>query len=887
MKQKLVNCKQNTCKMSRYLILLVSLFISLSTFSQHSINGKVVDNNGESLSYATVTLLNPSDSTLKFFGVTKSDGVYQIKNIKADEYILQFSFVGMETSSDKISIPSAKGDNLGIKKMKPSALQEVEVMGEYVPISFKSDTVEFNSKAFTTKPHDVAEDLLKKIPGIEVDESGNLKALGEDVQKVLVDGKEFFGKDTKVATKNLPANSIEKVQVYDKRSEEADFMGIDDGVRDRTINLILDAKHKKGSFGDVEAGYGTDEHYKLASKLYRFTGKTQMAVLGMYNNVNEFGYSRKGHGNFGQQVNGLNTTGAGGLNWSYNPKDKNRYFLSYLGRSTKTILEQDKLKESFSESGSFLQDSDLDRNETDSPHDINLGVRHNFNKNQKLTIDGDANIANNSTTSRMLTNTSLNGLVLNSWDNTDNNNSNETGADAKVVYIAKLNNGRTQLKTNIKGQYEETSTELDWINLGTFYNPDQSKTQAQFRNNDINKTRISANPTVVQEIKQFWYLSANMAFGWRTQNLDRSQGNPEENTVIDSLGASFTTHNNFIRPAVSLRRSTANKQFNISLGVGFDGQSTDLPGYETEDKSYVHLLPSFSYNNSYKKGRKISFRYNSDVDMPAVNQLLPLVNNLNPLSLYSGNLDLKPEYSHSLIASWSIFDQYSFTSLFSRLNAGYTKDKIALSQIIHEDFSQTIMPVNVKDHYTAGSFIYFSTPIRPLGLELRLNSHESWNRGINMVNGQENVNTNLSHSVKLSFSNRNKEKWYINVGGSISLTNSKFSIADSLETTYYNSSYFVELRYSPVEKWNFEADGNIVNYNAKDLSESISIPMLNAAVSYYFLKGNKGSISIKGYDLLDKSQNITQMYGTNFIQQVESNVLGRRIMLELKVKFGK
>ena len=866
--------------------IIIALLISMSGFAQYSVTGKVFDDKNEALIYATVTLLNPVDSTLKYFGVTKSDGTYQIKNIKPNDYLIQYSFVGMVTEIDKIIIPGKKGDNLGNKIMKPTSLEEVEVMGEYIPIQFKSDTVEFNSKAFDTKPHDVAEDLLKKIPGIEVDESGNLKAMGEDVQKILVDGKEFFGKDPKVATKNLPADAISKVQVYDKKSEEADFMGIDDGVRDRTINLILDEKHKKGSFGNVEAGVGYEDLYNVSGKFYRFSGKSQIAALGMYNNVNEFGYSQKGHGGFGQQINGLNTTGAGGFNLSYNATDYNRYFISYLGRSTTTLLEQKSLKENYREDGSYYQDSKYENDETDSPHEINFGIRHNFNPNNNLTLDGDLNISSNSYLSKTLTNTSLGVSALSNWNSLTNSSSDNTNGSAKLVYIVKLNNGKTQIKTNISGNYSEDLSDLSWTNTGEYFNPDYLSTSSQFKNVDTRSNSLSANPTLVQEIADFWYLNGNIDFGMANENHDRIQGNPTDNSVIDSLSADFSVSNNFIRPALSIEKSTANKQFTLSMGADFQTQSNDLYELVGEGKTYFHFIPGFSFNNSYQKGRRFSVRYSSGVNMPSVTQLFPVINNLNPVSMYQGNLLLKPEYNHNLSASWSIFDQFSFTSLFTRLRAEYTKDKIGLSHTTNEDLIQIIKPVNVDYNFSLSGMMYFSVPIRPLNVKLNLNLHESWNNGMSLVDSIENVNTTLTHYVKLSLSNRNKDKWQLNVGGSLNLTTSQFSISDSQNNTYFNTSYFAEIGYTPTQKWGFDLDGNIVNYNAKDLSESISIPLINAGVSYFFMKGNRGSVSIKGYDLMDKSKSISQTTGINYIQQVESNVLGRRVMLVLKMKFG-
>ncbi|MCF8374289.1 MAG: outer membrane beta-barrel protein [Bacteroidales bacterium] len=869
--------------MTRYLLILLLSFTYLTAFSQHSITGKVKDDTGEALSYATVTLLNPGDSTLKYFGVTKSDGVFQIKNIKPANYIIQYSFVGMITSSEPITIPGNKGENLDDKVMKSKSIGEVEVVAEYVPIAFKSDTVEFNTKAFETKPHAVAEDLLKKIPGIEVDESGNVKAMGEDVQKVLVDGKEFFGKDLKVATKNLPADAVKKVQVYDKKSEEADFMGIDDGVRDRTINLILDEKHKKGSFGDVEAAVGYEDLYKASAKLYRFSGKSQIAVLGMYNNVNEFGYSQKGHGDFGKQINGLNTTGAGGFNLSYNATDYNRYFMSYLGRSTKTLLEQNTLKENYTDKGSYFQDIDFNNDETDSPHEINFGIRHNFNPRHNLTLDGDINISSNSYLSKNLTNTSFGDTVLNSWDNLTNSESDNTNASAKLVYIAKLNQSKTQLKTNVTANYEEEASDMSWTNTGGFFNPYFSN---QYKKNSTRKTGISADPTIVQEIGNFWYLTGDVDFGIQNESYDRTQGNSSETNFIDSLSADFSIANSSITPALSIKKSTAQKNFNITLGVDWEKQDRNLADQALEGKSYFYFLPSMSYSNSYRTGRRLSVRYSSNVGMPSASQLFPVINNMNPVSMYQGNLNLTPEYRHNINAHWSVFDQFSFTSLFTRFNAGYTKNKIGLSHTTNADYTQIIMPVNVDYNYSLSGMVYFSTPIRPLGIEINIRSNEAWDKGISLVDSIDNVNTTMTHSFRLSVGNRNKDRWQLNVGGSLSLTNSKFSIADTLNNNYFNTTYFAEVGFTPTDKWSFELDGNIVNYNAKNLSESINIPLLNAGVSYYFLKGNKGSLSIKGYDLMDKSISISQTSGVNYIQQVESNVLGRRFMLEFKVKFG-
>ena len=198
---------------NRLILSILSLFLASPILAQHALTGIVSDEQGEALGYATVALLNPTDSILNYFGVTDNKGSFRIRNIKEGDYLMQYSFVGMETLYKNISIPVPDGEDLGTQALAPNALEEVTIIEEYIPITFKSDTVEFNPNAFNTKSNAVVEDLLKKIPGIEVDQAGNMKALGEDVVNVRVDGKEFFGRDPKVATKNLPADAILKVQV--------------------------------------------------------------------------------------------------------------------------------------------------------------------------------------------------------------------------------------------------------------------------------------------------------------------------------------------------------------------------------------------------------------------------------------------------------------------------------------------------------------------------------------------------------------------------------------------------------------------------------------------------------------------------------------------------
>lgn len=870
------------------ILTLILAGCSLFAMAQHTVKGKVTDDTDKALSFTTVALLNPVDSTLMFFGVTNEDGLYKIKNVKPGNYLMQFSYVGMQTHYDEVSIPAASGDDFGTKKLSASLLEEVIVEAEYVPIKFKSDTVEFNANAFDTKPDAVVEDLLKKIPGVEVDKSGNVKAMGEDVTKVLVDGKEFFGKDTKVATKNLPADAIEKIQVFDKKSEEAEFTGIDDGVQDRTINLLLNKENKKGYFGDAEVGVGTDDRYNAKGNLFRFSSKLQSALLGMYNNINDFGYSGKGHGNWGQQIDGENTTLAGGLNLSYNAEGNNRYFLSYLASSNEKILEQQTATENFLNDESYEQYQNLDKVENGVPHKINFGVRHNFNKKHNFTLDGDVNLSTDAIEDQIFTNSLLNSNPVNNLVNLTNDNSSSVDASARAVYIAKLNGQNTQLKVNLNSAYTSGLSEIDWANTTTLYDPEMITVVDQYQDNNTEELNLTVNPTLIQRISPYWFVNLSAPVGLNNENLDRKQGaHREEATYEEEFSPNFSANETFVRPALSIQRNTKNSQISFTLGATVNQFDKILESTSLGKDNYTYFTPGFRYQNQYKKGRRIRVRYNTSVNMPSVNQLVPVVNNINPLSLYEGNIDLTPEYRHNMNVSWSIFDQFSFTSLFARLSGSYTKDKIGTSQSFNEDFIRVIKPVNVDYQYTASSMIYFSTPIRRLGMKVNVVSRENWSKGISFVNSEENILTSITHSLDLSLENRNTEFWFVKVGSGISLTDAQFSIAEKMNNVYFNTSYYADLRYTPNDHWSFETGADVANYNSESLEEVVSIPLLSASVSYFFGKGEKMSFTLKGKDLLNKNTSFQQINETNYLMQQTKNVLGRYVMLSFRMKLGK
>jgi hypothetical protein len=253
----------------------------------------------------------------------------------------------------------------------------------------------------------------------------------------------------------------------------------------------------------------------------------------------------------------------------------------------------------------------------------------------------------------------------------------------------------------------------------------------------------------------------------------------------------------------------------------------------------------------------------------------------------SGNQNLKPEYSHNIFMHWLIFDQFSFTSLFTSLNAGITQNKINWSRTIDENLAQKMTLINAGSSYQAGANVDFSTAVKKLGIKVNTSIRESFSRGLSFVNGIENENTNLSHRFSLTIDNRKKVKWDANVGAALTLTNAWYSVQNALNNRYVDFSYFGEVRYTPNDHWNFNLTADVTNYTAESFDAPVSIPLIGAQVSYTFLKNNRGILTLQGVDLLNKNTGLQRISELNYLLERQSNIIGRYVMLSFKYRLNK
>ncbi len=904
-------------------ILLIILWLAgcsgVLVAQTHPLSGDVIGEDGKPLVYASILLLNPADSTLQFFGITNNQGHFDIRNIRRGSYLLQISFIGYQTLYWKLAIPvEEEGKSAGTIVMKPLPVEvgEVQVTGERIPLMIRKDTVEYNAAAFSLKTDAVTEDLLRKLPGIEVDRAGNVKAMGEEVKNVYVNGKEFFGSDPKVAIKNIPAKAVDKVQVYDRKSEESMFTGINDGSRLKTINLKLAEDQKNALFGDVTAGGGTSERYLGSAKAYKFNDKIQVAGLGMINNVNQFGFSvndyinfsggagsMTGSGgsmairitsdgsfpvNFGQPVSGMNTSGAGGVNFSRSTGPNNRVFISYLGNGSEKELEQTTKSENYLTQGGFRQDENLSQTQVDGAHRINFGWRNRIDTIRNLNLDGNLALMNGDNSRHLLSQNSSDPVSVSRLESMTHEKSDRFSGNVNGSYISKIVPGKTVLEITGSTAFASGMSKTGFTNKTTISPGNQVMNTSQFQDNQTRQVSFSLGSVFTQKIGPFLYLDAGFRYGAQEDILDRTQGIPQpDKQVIDSLSPRFEKQYSFYRPGVTLNRNREKTRFSLGIQAEKGILGKNREGEKPDKNRYFWLLPSLSYENEYRAGKRIMLNLGSSVNTPPVIQLLPVANNINPLSVVRGNPSLKPELSNRLNFHWLYFDQFSFTSLFAGLNAAYTKDKISWDRAIDDNLKQFNTYYNAPGDFSVSGNASLSTPVRRLGLELNLSLEESHTRGYSRINTVENVFTNRSHRISFSAENRKKEKTDLNTGVEMTFTRSGYSIQEDLNNQYFDLSWFGEIRVRPNKNWNLEATADITRYTARSFGEAVNVPLLGMEVTRYLLRDKRGTLTLRCFDLLNRNRIVERLSELNYLRETRSNSMGRYIMLTFTYRLNK
>lgn len=899
--------------------LFILLLFSLPAFAQKiTIRGVVADSAATPLQYATVLLLNPGDSSLVNFGRTNDKGIFELKNLNPTNYLFKITYVGHQPFYKLIVFDGATGADMGVIKLQPISkeLAEVTVKGDKTPVTIKGDTVEFNAGAFRVKPNGVVEDLLKKLPGVEVEKDGTVKAQGETVRRITVDGKEFFGRDPKMATKNLPADAIDKVQVYDKRSDQADFTGIDDGQREKNINLKLKEDRKKGAFGNITVGAGLDERYAGRLTINRFNKDKQLSVLAMGNNVNQQGFSIDDYMNFsgglmrmmggggqirfqfstdndgglplnlGNRQNGFVRNWAGGLNFNNPISKKSEINGSYMFNNISQVIDKNVNRLNFLPNG----DSYTALQKT-SQNTLNDNHRLNFTLDQKIdsmnSFKWSSYINYNHTKANTLSNSQSLGSsnILENEGNRNYGGSSEgLSVNSNLLFRHRFHKKGRTLSTNLSFQLNNTDSNGDLAALNKYYTDGGLTRTDNIRQKSTQKSdrmNYGLNASYTEPLGKRKYLEVNYALQKNDYLSDALVNDIKDGVPVYNSQLSNKFESNFIYNRLGANFRLVQKKYNFSTGLSF--QHTNLRGKlllldSDISRTFQNVLPNMHFNYDFQQSQHLRFDYETSFQEPTITQLAPITDNRDPLNIYVGNPSLKPEYIHRFGLNYNSFNQLSFSNFFAAASLTYTTNKINNAQEISPTFVQTSKPINVKDDYLLSGNLNYGFRIRPIKVRVELGERVTANRGINFVNDQENRTKGLQASTSLRLSYQ-QENFDVSVEGRTVYNQTHYSVNKQMNQEYFNNVFSTDLNWTITKNLVFATDFDYNVYSGLTGGFNQKIPLWAVSVSTFFLKNRRGELKLSVNDLLNRNTGISRTAQLNFVQDERITTLGRYFLL--------
>lgn len=890
-----------------------------------TLKGQLADSAGAPLASATVLLLNPKDSSLVNFAASNYRGYFEMKNINRAEYIFKVSYVGYLPFAVRVSArPDESVVDLGVIKMEADTrvLDEVTIRAERAPVVIKRDTIEFNASSFKTKPNAVVEDLLKQMPSIEVDNDGTIRAQGEQVQQVTVDGREFFGRDPKLATRNLPADAVDKVQVFDKKSDQAAFTGIDDGQRLKTINLELKEEKRKGAFGSLMAGVGNDERFTSRLSLNRFNKGSQFSLLGMGNNINEQGFSIDDYMNFsggsqqmmsggavrlqfsgtndsgiplnfGGRNNGLMTNYGGGVNYNKDVgKDKTQlsgsYFFNYLNHD----LVQNTYRENFlPDNQSFNFDQRSSQSNTNDNHRVNVILDHKVDSlnSVKWTTNFSLNQTNSEIKSLSSTYSQA-GTLQNESERVSQSAGTTYRLNSTLLYRHRFKKKGRSFSANATLGLTDTDRNGTLNAINTFYIPFDSINTIEQRNYQENSNQnYGATFTYTEPLGKRKYLEGSYSINNNENQVNREVYDIEnENEVINNLlSNNYSSDYLYQRAGVNFRINRT--KFNITAGVSY--QQTNLEGnlnppFDDISRTFSNVLPVVRFNYDFSGTKHLNFDYETSVQEPTIQQLQPVIDNTDPLNIYVGNPGLRPAYNQNWRINFTTFDPVSFISFFAFVNVDYTTNAITNAQYINDQLVRTTIPVNVSGNFRAMADASFSFQVKKINSRFSIGTNVRNVRTISILNDTENEIHQWTKGGNFRYTFRYKELVDLSLSARLNHQKTTYQF-DQPTQSNLNQTYTSEANLSFLRNYQFNAGFEYLVYQDPANNYQQEIPLLNLSMSRFLLKNKAGELKFSVNNVFDRALGISQQATNNYFERTVSNSLGMYFMLSFTYALNK
>ena len=938
-----ISLKKNE-KMKKNLLLILCLFFTTTSLiaQSSSIKGMITDKGNNALPGAHVALNqlwgDPVKST-----VTDDKGNFVIDEIPKGGYLLKITFLGLKDLRMEINLKEGGLDMQTIQLLEDNTELGEIIVKEKAPIAQQlGDTTQYNASSFKTLPDADVDELIEKMPGIII-QDGKVQAQGEDVTQVLVDGKPFFGNDPMAALKNLPAEVVDKIQIFDEQSDQSKFSGFNDGETTKTMNIITRPNMRSGQFGKVNAGYGYEDKYKAGGNFSIFNDDQRISFIAQSNNINiqNFstedllgvvggssrggrgrggrGGSRGGRGNRGGrgggsvndflvgQQGGIAQTHALGVNysdeWGKKVKATGSYFFNLsnndaVERLNREFVDTEELMENYSEESTSRTDNFNNR--------MNLKLEYEIDSLNSIIMRSRTSWQNNEGNDLTFGQTYLDNFLLNQTDNDYRSDLKGLNFSNNILWRHRFQKPRRTLSLNVGMGYDNKTGESFLDSHDEYFDaPPIVDTLNQFTDLNNKGWNISSNISFTEPVGERSQLMFEYSTSFREEDSEQESfdfsptslayDDPNiplssiftNNTITNSIGAGYTYRKDAwrIMARARLQRTTINADETFPIENDFG-------------TTYNNVLPMLMI--SYRKSRQDNFRlmYRSNTQNPQADQLQNVLDNSNPVQLSIGNPNLKQSVQHRVFGRYQKTNTAKSTVMFVMLSGSVTKDYIGNSTFlratdnpIFDDIDlasgvQLSIPVNLDNYYNLRSFFSYGIPIQSIKSNFNFDLSYTFTNTPGLINEVLNTAKSSTYGVGAVLASNISEKVDFTISSRTSMSDVTNSVPTNLNSDFINQSSKLKFNWILPKGLVFRTDLNHLLYKGlSDDNFDTNYLLWNLGLGKKIFKNQLGEISLSVFDLLKQNNNITRNITDVYIEDTQTQALQRFVMLNFTYNF--
>jgi|SRR6476661_1941582 len=905
-----------------------------------SVSGRVADGKDQSpLIGANVILIHLPDS-VKTGAAADADGAFRFDNVAAGRYLLDISFVGYRTQTQPVTVAGTPVQ-LGTVVMQAGGVQlkGVTVVGQAAQSVQRGDTTQFNARAFKTNPDANASDLIQKMPGVTVGADGKVQAQGENVQQVLVDGKPFFGSDPDATLKNLPAEVIDKIEVFDQRSEQSRFSGFDDGNTTKTINIVTKPAYRKGTFGRVVAGAGP-ERYRASGNINNFDGERRMSLLAQSNNVNEqnfgtedllgvVGNSNQGGGGRGgqrggggggprgggggpggggggasdflvNQSGGITRTNALGVNYSNTWNKKTEATASYFFNRADNSLASTTRRQ-YADEARTVYNQDANSSSLNTNHRVNLRLDHKLDSANSILFRPRFSYQLNDGASDLTGQTLRADVAQSSIASTYRSNYKGLSSNNDLLFRHRFAKPGRTISLGLGGSYNQKDGTNNLTTLNTAAgasNLNQRSTLTQ-DGGSLTGSLAYTEPLSRQDV-----LQANYNVNYAPNNSDKRTFDYDEAAAdYTNLNRALSNvfENYYLTQSGGLSYRHINPKYQAMVGASVQhavlSSDAEFPVPGTARFTFVNVLPSAMLTYKFTKQNNLRAFYRTGTNPPSISQLQAVVNNSNPLQLTIGNPTLRQEFQHNFILRYTASNPEKSSNFFALLGGSYTQDPISNRTLVAGSGgaivtpegsseavelpagSQLTQPVNLSEQYTLRSLLTYGRPIKPLKTNVNLNLSANFSQVPGLVNDGLNYARTPSFGAGIVLSSNISERLDFTISSNSTQNFVRNTLQAQLDNNYFAQVSRLRLNWIVGPGISIQTDLTHQAYTGLSAGYNQQYVLWNGSIGKKVFPGQRGEIKLYAFDILGQNQSIQRNVTETYYEDVQTNILQRYLML--------